>query len=206
MNEITLYIQFEQNNKIEESDIYLKDVATLWCKDEFLLNKCKCLKIGKVSTDKDYRGIFQVVDIIKLIQETYPMLEVVILGAEDFIVAYERKKKENKVVEWMKAGGIFLIILLGAAFAIMTFNNDVNVSDVFKNIYQLVTGKESNGFTIIEWSYSIGLSIGILVFYNHISRKKLTSDPTPLEVEMRLYEQDVNTAIIDNYNRQEGNR
>ena len=106
----------------------------------------------------------------------------------------------------MKAGGIFLIILLGAAFAIMTFNNDVNVSDVFKNIYQLVTGKESNGFTIIEWSYSIGLSIGILVFYNHISRKKLTSDPTPLEVEMRLYEQDVNTAIIDNYNRQEGNR
>ena len=31
--------------------------------------------------------------------------------------------------------------------------------------------------------------------------KKVMEDPTPLEVQMRLYEQDVNTAVIENSNR-----
>ena len=68
-------------------------------------------------------------------------------------------------------------------------------------VYELVTGEVSNGFTVMEWSYSLGLLIGILVFYNHFSRKKVTSDPTPLEVEMRLYEQDLNTTVIENNSR-----
>ena len=206
MNEQTLYIQLEENSRIHTSDIFLKDVATLWCKDKHLLQKCKCIKLGKVNTDKDYRGVYKAVDIVEKIQEEYPVLEIVVFGAEDIIVAYEKEKKENLGFEWVKAIGIFLIILLGAAFAIMTFNKDVNVSDVFKDLYFFVTGTQSNGFTIIEWMYSIGLSVGILVFYNHFSRKKVTSDPTPLEVEMRLYEQDINTAIIDTYNRNQESR
>jgi stage V sporulation protein AA len=59
-----------------------------------------------------------------------------------------------------------------------------------------VTGNPSDRFTVIEVAYSIGLAAGIIIFYNHIGGKRLTSDPTPLEVEMRNYESDVNKAII----------
>jgi stage V sporulation protein AA len=59
-----------------------------------------------------------------------------------------------------------------------------------------VTGNQSDGYTSIEIAYSIGLAAGITIFYNHIGGKRLTSDPTPLEVEMRNYESDVNKAII----------
>ncbi len=40
--------------------------------------------------------------------------------------------------------------------------------------------------------------MGILVFFNHIGKKKITSDPTPIQVEMRKYEQDVDMAFIEN--------
>jgi stage V sporulation protein AA len=60
----------------------------------------------------------------------------------------------------------------------------------------MVTGIESDRYTSIEIAYSIGLAVGITIFYNHIGGKRLTSDPTPLEVEMRNYESDVNNAII----------
>jgi stage V sporulation protein AA len=60
----------------------------------------------------------------------------------------------------------------------------------------MVTGIESDRYTSIEIAYSIGLAAGITIFYNHIGGKRLTSDPTPLEVEMRNYESDVNNAII----------
>ena len=63
-------------------------------------------------------------------------------------------------------------------------------------------GTESDGFTAIEISYSIGLAAGIIIFYNHIGGKRLTSDPTPLEVEMRNYERDVNQAIVETADRE----
>ncbi len=85
----------------------------------------------------------------------------------------------------------------------MTFNNDVGVNEVFQEIYRLVTGEASDGYTILECSYSIGLTVGILVFYNHFGGKKITTDPTPVEVEMRLYEDDINTTLIEGVNRKD---
>ena len=56
----------------------------------------------------------------------------------------------------------------------------------------------------MEVSYSIGLAVGILVFYNHFGPKKLSKDLTPIEVEMRKYETEINQALIDGHNRQDG--
>ena len=60
------------------------------------------------------------------------------------------------------------------------------------------------GVSVLEISYSIGLALGIILFFNHFGRKKITSDPTPIEVEMYKYETDVNAAIVETAER-EGN-
>ena len=78
----------------------------------------------------------------------------------------------------------------------MAFNNDVSTTDMFGRFYTLLTGEQSDGFTILELSYSLGLSAGIVAFFNHIGGRRLTKEPTPIEVEMRLYEDDVNTTLI----------
>ncbi len=85
----------------------------------------------------------------------------------------------------------------------MTFNNDASVGDVFKEVYKIVMGRESDGFTILELSYSIGLMLGIVLFFNHFSVWKLSTDPTPLEVEMRLYEDNISKTLIQNDGRKE---
>jgi len=79
----------------------------------------------------------------------------------------------------------------------MAFNNDVNVTRLFEQIYELVTGQETSGFTVLEISYSVGITIGILVFFNHFGKKRFTVDPTPMEVQMRLYENDIQTTLIE---------
>ena len=45
--------------------------------------------------------------------------------------------------------------------------------------------------------------MGIIVFYNHFGGKRITKDPTPMEVQMRQYENDVNTTLVDGCNREE---
>lgn len=74
---------------------------------------------------------------------------------------------------------------------------------MFGQIYELVTGTESDGFTVLEFTYSIGISIGILTFFNHFGKKRFSVDPTPIEVEMRLYENDLQTTLIENISRKE---
>ena len=42
-----------------------------------------------------------------------------------------------------------------------------------------------------------------LVFFNHFGKKRFSVDPTPMEVEMRLYENDIQTTLIETYSRKE---
>ena len=85
----------------------------------------------------------------------------------------------------------------------MTFNNDVSVTDVFSEVFSLVMGYESGGFTVLEISYSVGLAVGIIGFFNHFAAIKLNTDPKPLEVEMRLYEDNISKTLIANDGRKE---
>ena len=87
----------------------------------------------------------------------------------------------------------------------MVFNNDVGVDEVFAQTYLLFTGTESSGYTVMELGYSIGIAVGIIVFYNHFGGKRITKDPTPIEVQMRQYEDDVNTTLVEGCNRKETN-
>ena len=96
-----------------------------------------------------------------------------------------------------------LITFCGAAFSIMAFNNDVSTSRLFSQIYEYVTGDVSDGFTILEVSYSVGITVGILVFFNHFGKKRFTVDPTPMEVQMRLYENDIQTTLVEDASRRE---
>ena len=105
------------------------------------------------------------------------------------------------MLQGAKTAFVALVAFCGAAFAIMTFNNDANVTDVFGTLYRLIAGRDAAGPTVLDASYSVGLAAGILLFFNHIASWKITEDPTPIEVEMSLYEENLNKTIIQNGER-----
>ena len=85
----------------------------------------------------------------------------------------------------------------------MTFNTDADVRTLFSNIYETFTGAPAPGFSILEISYSLGIGVGVILFFNHFGRRKLTQDPTPMEVEMRTYENDIDSTIIEQADRKQ---
>ena len=72
-----------------------------------------------------------------------------------------------------------------------------------KKIYEQFTGNPSSGFTVLEVMYSVGIGIGVVFFFNHFGRRRITEDPTPMEVQMRLYEDDVDSTVIEQERRKE---
>ena len=43
------------------------------------------------------------------------------------------------------------------------------------------------------------------MFFNHVGRKKLTHDLTPIQVQMRKYEKDVDAAFVEEVSREDQN-
>ena len=68
---------------------------------------------------------------------------------------------------------------------------------MFSRIYELIAGERNGDFGTLELGYSLGLAMGIIVFFNHIGKRRITKDPTPIEVEMKMYEEEVEKALID---------
>lgn len=201
---MTLYIKAERNVEVTKSEVTLGDVLTLECAQEEILPKIKVLKLLKFHhTDKKQKNrvAVSIMKVIACIHKEFPNLEIVNLGEADFIVTYEEQQTAGGVFHWVKAAVVTMISFIGAAFSIMAFNNDVDTTRIFGQIYELLTGKASNGFTILEVNYCVGLVIGILTFFNHFGKRKFTVDPTPMEVEMRLYENDIQTTLLETYSR-----
>ena len=206
MSEI-LYLKFEKNTATYNRTVTIGEVGELQCADQAIVNR---LKTEKLHTFQDIkkgkhscaaRKVFSILDVVEKIHAVYPNLEIQNMGETDFIVEYSTKPKETPVVTFLQVSVVCLICFFGSAFSIMAFNEDVSTADLFGNFYQLMTGQESNGFTILELTYSLGLSVGIVAFFNHIGGRRLTKEPTPIEVEMRVYEEDVNTTLIHTASR-----
>lgn len=204
MKQDTIYIKMEQNATVKNECVKISDIATVYGIDEAQVNRIKSIKVLTFSKQKT-RYIVSSMYVIKLIMETYPNVTVSNIGETDALVEYKQNGADETVkwIEYVKVAFICVIIFFGAAFAIMTFNTDVNTRDLFEKVYLLFTGKETDRWNIIEIMYSIGLAVGIIVFYNHFGCKKITIDPTPIEVEMRKYEKDINTTIIEGVKREE---
>lgn len=198
---ITLYIKGDRNVEVTEQDVFLKDIVSMECPDKKFLPKLQTVKILKLHGNREQRYVVSVLEIIACIHAAYPEVEVQNLGEADIIVTYENQKTPPYLWHILKVAVVATIIFFGSAFSIMAFNNDVGGTKLFGQIYELVMGKQSDGFTVLEVTYSIGLTFGILIFFNHFGKKRFTVDPTPMEVQMRLYENDIQTALVENASR-----
>ena len=195
-----LYLKVEQSVEVSKRDVTIKDVAKLECTETNILNRLNPEKLFTVESKKGSRKIVSVLFLIEKIHEIYPELEVQNLGETDFVVSYH-PEKQPKFLETIKVFFVSAISFFGSMFAMMTFNEDVSTRESFDKLYTWVMGYEPSGITILEITYSIGVSVGILVFFNHIGKKYITNEPSPVEVEMAGYEQQVNQTLIKQMSR-----
>lgn len=197
-----LYIKVEQNVKIQNKKVLLENIAKIYSSNSKISKELSKEVVMVVQNNENAKFTFSIMKIIELIHKRYPEIQIVNLGEKDFIVDYIVPKKRNQIFEWVKAVFVSLIIFFGSAFTIMTFNTDVRVDKVLDMTYELMMGMPKKGGSILEISYSLGLAFGIIVFFDHFSRKKTHNDPTPLQIEMRTYEESINKALIQNASRE----
>ena len=167
----TLYLQLDQNIQINHPHIYLQDIAKLSCSNSKILNRLRVMPVINLDPNKPGRYVMSVMDLISEIKKKEPDLEINNIGEADFIITFKNKPGSGLVWQWCKIIFVGLAAFFGAGFSIMTFNNDV------------------------------GIGLGVLFFFNHFGHMKITDDPTPMQIQMRLYEENVNKTLIKDIDR-----
>lgn len=194
MSQTTIYVKASGNCIVYDKNITLGDVLKIECTNIGVLRAVKQMDL--YSFNHEHSIVFSILKVIERIHQDYPNMEVVNCGESDFIVEYKKSTVESQWTKWLKLIAVAVIVFFGSAFTIMTFHNDIGIQEVFEKFYLQLTGEQKPAVTELEISYSIGLAIGMIVFFNHFSKKRLSKDPTPIEVEMKKYNKDVISTKI----------
>lgn len=185
---------------IKKKNIIVNDIAEVYAPAN-MKSKISSIYVMNIKDDKKKNYLISSIDVIKAISKEYPEYTINMVGEKDTIIEYQpQEPKNNKLWIYTKIFFVVIILFAGAMTAIMSFHTDAQIPEVLENYYYIFFGQKVERPLIIELPYSIGLAVGIIVFYNHFFSWHITDDPTPLEVEMTTYEQDVDDCIIDNLN------
>ncbi|MCD8089114.1 MAG: stage V sporulation protein AA [Clostridiales bacterium] len=204
---VNIYIKPQKKVNITgPGAVKIKDIADV-CAEGGLKEQVENLKLITLDGDRKKNYLVSVLDIAEKINSALPGQTVNNLGESDIVIEYSPKeKKQNSFFLWSKVFFVSIVLLAGSATAIMSFHSDAQISTVFENYYYIFFNEKIENPMLIDLPYSIGLALGIIAFFNHFSGKKITDDPTPIEVEMSVYESEVTDNIIDTLNKKGGGK
>lgn len=196
---MNMYIELDKKKEIiGKTSITINDVANVVVDDATQLSKIKNIELLKI-TYKDEYYIITMLDIIKCIGEAIGgNHNIQAVGEKECIIdCLKEKKKENIALEYLKVIFIGSIIFMGSITAIMSFQLETDMQGLLQKFIEIVTGGDIRNKNFVTIPYSVGISTGIIIFFNHLGSKKLTKDPTPIEVEMGKFELGVTDTIIE---------
>ncbi len=197
----TIYIKAPQCIDITKPEVTLGDFLTIYCTDSKIKHTLDHLFFYRFPQDKESQIVVSVLKVMELIFKHYPDASIENLGEGDFILAYEPPARHKKQKEILFTIFICMVAFFGGGYAIMAYNTDVGAKELFTYLSMLFLGNAKSGVLWIAIFYAIGLTIGMLLFFNHLGSKKISNTPTPLEIQMRLYEKDISTTIIKDVSR-----
>lgn len=188
--------------------IQLKDIAEISAPNH-IQRQVEDIIVFKIPKDIKSNYIISIIQITKSIIKELPNATVSNMGETSVVLQYlPEEYKEFKTWKIIKVLVIALTLFVGSGVTIMAYHEDVNLSKIFTSIEWIFTGATTDNSMWISIPYSIGIGIGIIVFYNQFGSKKLTDDPTPIEIEMTKYDTDIDNCLVDTSNRSpmKGNR
>lgn len=193
-----LYVKPSKQAKVVgKPEVTVQDLADLEG-DQTLVEQMLPVVVLRLKGDKEQKVYASFLDIARAIRKVNPNVTLDCVGEQDTVVMYApTQKKTGKSVEFLKVTLVCLVLFFGAMITLMTFHNEASIPEVMINIHFLLTGQETERPLVLILSYAAGVALGISCFFNHFGKKKLTDDPTPVQVEFVAYKKQIDDAIVD---------
>ncbi|RSL32036.1 stage V sporulation protein AA [Salibacterium salarium] len=189
-----IYLQlFSKGTASAGQTLYIKDIARLEGQKD-ILPSIMDLAIYKINAKDKSHVVIDALTVIQQIHSSFPELTVTVLGREQTVIEIEVPRK---IVSPVMLVLVWFLLFVGAALAIMNFHEDVSMLSVHQKLYSLITGKNLEQPLLLQIPYSFGLGLGMILFFNHLFKKRINEEPSPLEIEMFQYRQEIENYLAE---------
>ncbi|HHW39418.1 MAG TPA: stage V sporulation protein AA [Bacillales bacterium] len=199
MKEDTIYLRMRLRVQTKPDSIIKIDDITQVIGPENIVNQIRNLSLYQISKSDKNIVVIDLMHIISTIQSFNSAIDIQTIGPTQTIVdVIYRPKKPNIgfiILVW-------LLLFIGSAITIMNFHEDVSMQQVHQKLYYIITGEQLVKPLLLQIPYSLGLGIGMILFFNHLFKKRINEEPSPLEVEMFKYQQDLDQYVIIKENKE----
>jgi stage V sporulation protein AA len=137
--------------------------------------------------------LIDMLTVIRSIHKLYPTIQIENFGDPHVLIEVSNGKKRP---HFIILALVWLLLFIGSGLTILNFHADVSMLQVHQRIYELLTGKSVVHPYFLQIPYSFGIGAGMVLFFNHLFKKKFNEEPSPLEVEMFLYQESSNRYVI----------
>ena len=189
-----VYISLKRHVRLDERRISFFDVAEVEA-DQEAKPILENLIIRTIKPSAGNVVIVTVLDVIQALKTVLPDAQAVIAGETETIVSLQPERMRAPL--W-KIAFVWLVLFTGAALTIMNFHEDVSMQKVHVLLYEKITGIKNEKPLMLQIPYSIGLGLGMILFFNRLWQRRLNEEPGPLDLEMFKYEEDINSYLAAN--------
>lgn len=193
-----VYLKIDRHIEVENPVVTLGQLGIVYCTDSKLEKQLENMTVFSFEEKDNHTQ--QTASVLVLIKKIHDYLKnnnlyIQNLGDGEFIMSLRFTKEKKYKATKLKVAFVAIVIFFGSVFSVMAYNEDVGVTGIFEKISSMMGGGHI-GFTLMTISYGVGIGLGVIIFFNHFGRKKMTKDPTPMEVEMEKYETDIDQTFI----------
>lgn len=203
MDREKVYFKMEKKKAIDlNKDILAGDLGEVYSSNKGIKEKIEGIKIKEKSNIENWDCITAIEVAEKILGKT-TNVDLDMIGEPEVLIEYKSQEKESKLFEAIKVILVCIVLFFGASIAIINFHEDVDSRAALQGIYETFTGEKSKNPLIMAIPYSIGIGVGVVMFFTRIfsSSKRRAKEPGPMEIELYLYDQDMEEQIIDEVKR-----
>lgn len=87
--EQTIYIKLNKSACVDGTDVFISDIAGVYCENRNIVNRVKAIKILKLQEDKKRRYVVSVLKVIECISKEFPGICVESDGEQDIVIEHK---------------------------------------------------------------------------------------------------------------------
>lgn len=195
---VNIYFQFKSElSKRSGETVLLSDLVDISCPEPYIskLNEAVAFPLGITGVTK-----VTAMQIIRLITGIIDNASINPIGSPYVLfepAATADSKPHARLFKVFKVISGTVLLFIGSLLAVLYFHADVDMNLAHSIIYRAISGETLEKPLLMIIPYSLGVGIGIAVFFDVFNIKNKKHKPGPLELELYQAEREMKEYLTD---------
>ena len=191
MEDIYLIPRKNKPFEFSKTKIFLKDIYCIY--PEPYEKKIGDLCIRNYNKNTSKYDVIHLGEVINEVKTKFPTAHINFLKTDDVVIFFDEYKKDR--TKYLRVLVVSMVVLMGSIMGIMNFHADVNMAESQLSMVGAITNNAKTYLPYFQIPYSIGIGIGVALFFNRFIPTYAKNEPSPLELKLVSLDKEIENQL-----------